>query len=556
MNWDTDDNLTAKEREALDTLRKNDQLIIKPSDKGGNLVLMDHPEYRTMCTTILQDRTTYEVLEGNPLEDFKSELRLILEEAISHKLISPSEFDFMLPKCPLVATFYTLPKVHKGCHPLKGRPIVSGVDSLTQNCGIYVDQILRPFVTSIPSYLRDTSDLLLKLEGMHLGQDVWLASIDIEALYSSIPHEAGIEGVRYFLQQRSVACWEHNEFVLNILRYILTHNAFSFDGKHFHQLRGTAMGCPYDRWWDEFISIWYRYIDDVFLVWTGSKEGFEAFMRHLNVNNVGLRFTSEIVEKELAFLDLKIEKEINGGLATSIYRKPTSTNSLLHWQSHHPASLKRGIPKGQFLRARRNCSGFNMFKSQAGDMYNRFNEKGYPRHVLNRAYDAAKKADRQTLLQNHKREDSDDVLRIIGTFDAQHQEVRRIFSRHWDVLRFDPDLRDRVGERPNITFRKGRSLRDMLVHSQYQRPRPRDTWLHRRPCGFFKCGDCSLCKWMRPCKKFQSSTTGKIFYQREFSNCKTEGVVYVASCSCPKDYVGKTKREFRRRVGEHMGDIR
>lgn len=29
-----------------------------------------------------------------------------------------------------------------------------------------------------------------------------------------------------------------------------------------------------------------------------------------------------------------------GQLSTSIYRKPTSSNNLLHWDSHHPVPLK------------------------------------------------------------------------------------------------------------------------------------------------------------------------------------------------------------------------
>ncbi|CAJ0967291.1 unnamed protein product [Ranitomeya imitator] len=485
-DWRTEDNLTENERRALDGLKSNDLLIIKPSDKGGNLVIMDHPEYRAICVSILQDRTTYEILTTNPLESFKNELRSILEKALSNQLISRGEFDFMLPQFPLTATFYALPKVHKGYHPLKGRPIVSGVDSLTQNCGLYVDQVLCPFVTAMPSYLRDTSDLLLKLEGVNLGRDTWLTSIDIEALYSSIPHWAGIEGVRFFLQQRSIRCGEHNDFVITLLEYILTHNAFTFDGKHFHQLRGTAMGCPCapsyanlflgwweetivfgdeERWWHKFISIWYRYIDDVFMVWTGTREEFTMFMGCLNINKVGLKFTSEISEIELAFLDLKIVKDESGQVATSIYRKPTSTNSLLHWDSHHPVSLKRGIPKGQFLRLRRNCSREDTFKCQSGDMLNRFREKGYPRPVVSRAYDLARRTDRQGLLQKHRRTEVEDTVRVIGTFDTQHHEVRRAFTRHWDILKLDPDLID-------------------------------------------------------------------------------------------VDYVGKTKREFRRRVGEHMGDIR
>ncbi|XP_073422111.1 uncharacterized protein [Dendrobates tinctorius] len=575
--WENKDNLLASERIALEALKKNDQIVVKPSDKGGNMVILNHIEYREMCYAILQDNSTYEVLKENPMASYKEELQLILSGALAEGVISKTEFDFILPKFPLVATFYALPKIHKGLNPLKGRPIVSGVDSLTQNSGLYIDQILRPFVVCMPSYLRDTSDLLLKLEGVHLEGNAWLASIDIEALYSNIPHDVGIKGVGHFLSQRSIACRGHNSFLTSLLQYILTHNAFCFDGKFYHQLRGTAMGCPCapsyanlflgwweetivfggeEKWWHCLISLWYRFIDDVFMVWTGDKDQFEEFVRELNRNSVNLRFTSEIQKTEIPFLDIKIQKDRMGGISTSIFRKPTSTNSLLHWQSHHPVPLKRGIPKGQFLRLRRNCSRNDLFQRQAGDMFCRFKNKGYPQHVLDTAYDFARKADRAKLLQKREIKDSTELIRVIGTFDVNHQEVRKVLSKHWDVLRLDPDLKNIIGERPNITFRKGRSIRDMLVHSQYRRPLAGGTWLDRRPCGFFKCGDCSFCNYMRPGKSFCSASTGRMFFYRGFSNCKTTGVIYMATCSCPKNYIGKTRREFRRRVGEHLGDIR
>ena len=52
------DNLTMKEREALEGLRKDESIIIKPADKGGALVIMEKAEYdssgrRSLRTTTL-----------------------------------------------------------------------------------------------------------------------------------------------------------------------------------------------------------------------------------------------------------------------------------------------------------------------------------------------------------------------------------------------------------------------------------------------------------------------------------------------------------------------
>ncbi|CAJ0952335.1 unnamed protein product [Ranitomeya imitator] len=186
--------------------------------------------------------------------------------------------------------------IHKGTTPLKERPIVSGNNSLAERLGIYVDKILKPFVHALNSYVRDTTNLLGKLDGVYLEDDMILASIDVEALYSSIPHDKGLLAVNHFLSTRGTQYDRHNKFVLEALKFCLTRNVFVFDRKYFHQLRGTAMGSPcapsYANlllgWWeevavfgdsalgsDERIILWLRYIDDVLVIWRGGIDDFD-----------------------------------------------------------------------------------------------------------------------------------------------------------------------------------------------------------------------------------------------------------------------------------------
>lgn len=94
----------------------------------------------------------------------------------------------------------------------------------------------------------------------------------------------------------------------------------------------------------ERIGLWTRNINDIFIIWQGTKDEFAQFMTLLNDNNCGLRFTLEIHTNHLPFLDVLISRGDEGRLNTTIYRKPTSTNSLLHWKSYHPVPLKKGYP--------------------------------------------------------------------------------------------------------------------------------------------------------------------------------------------------------------------
>ncbi|XP_077112541.1 uncharacterized protein LOC143767905 [Ranitomeya variabilis] len=90
-------------------------------------------------------------------------------------------------------------------------------------------------------------------------------------------------------------------------------------------------------------------------------------------------------QTEIEFLDLKLNLR-DSKITTSLYRKPTATNSLLHFSSFHPQHLKEGIPKGQFYRVKRNCTQQEDFLKHSRDLTSRFRERGYPKKIIPRAY--------------------------------------------------------------------------------------------------------------------------------------------------------------------------
>lgn len=133
--------------------------------------------------------------------------------------------------------------------------------------------------------------LLQNLEELVVPPDALLVAVDVEALYSSIPHQLGILAIGHAISQSHRDNQAFNEFVLLSLEYILTHNVFSFYGTHFLQMQGMAMGtcCGpsyanlyLGEWVQSFLSddnltqftdkilTWYHYIDDILIVWNES----------------------------------------------------------------------------------------------------------------------------------------------------------------------------------------------------------------------------------------------------------------------------------------------
>lgn len=230
--------------------------------------------------------------------------------------------------------------------------------------------------------------------------------------------------------------------------------------------------------------------------------------------------------------------------------------ALLRWESHHPPTLKWGIPKGQYIRARRNCSNFASFKTELDTLYRRFRERGYPHKTLTNAFQHASSQNRSSLLNNKKTEvDGTNTMRIIGTYDIVAPQVRDIINTFWPILKRDPIVSDLIMDKPSIVYRRGRNIGDFVVHSHYTPPPQEGTWLTRQVLGTYRCGGCKACQYIWKTKTTYNHRTGIEYQSRYFANCKTPGVVYLARCDCPLFYVGKTTRELRRRILEHIGDI-
>ncbi|OCT59702.1 hypothetical protein XELAEV_18000566mg [Xenopus laevis] len=56
-------------------------------------------------------------------------------------------------------------------------------------------------------------------------------------------------------------------------------------------------------------------------------------------------------------------------------------------------------------------------------------------------------------------------------------------------------------------------------------------------------------------KEIQSTVTKKVYNCRTYANCRTSDFIYLATCRCGKQYVGKTKRWLKDRVLAHLAFI-
>ncbi|CAJ0961638.1 unnamed protein product [Ranitomeya imitator] len=214
-------------------------------------------------------------------------------------------------------------------------------------------------------------------------------------------------------------------------------------------------------------QLYLSIIDDIIVLWTGTAESLENFVDELNMNQCNIRLTSHYSTTTVDFLDLRIMVR-NNRINTTLFRKSTATNNVLHYSSFHPSHLRNSIPKGQFLHLCRNCSTMLDFQMEARSLTNRFQERGYPHKIIARAFKHAHQRSRDEVLETRQRV-THNQLSLITKFHNQWGDVHHILNENWDILLSDPRLKTIIPERPRVVARRARNLKDCLSRSHFKR---------------------------------------------------------------------------------------
>ena len=241
-------NLSCNEHKAVKELQKNTAINLKRADKGRTTVILNKGDKIQEAQVQLDNRDHYRPLE-NPMV---TETLRKVDELIA-KLHNGKHIDDMTkrwlsqtPNPPRIPIFCTLTKIHK---PLPvGRPIISGCEGPTERISSFVDHLLQPIAQKQKSYLKDMTDFINFIEKTEVSQNTILISMDVTSLYTNIPQDEGIT------------------------------------------------------------IVWKRNIDDVFSLWDVNRKDMDLFIEQGNKFHPTIKFTAEISEKEITFLDTVLYK--------------------------------------------------------------------------------------------------------------------------------------------------------------------------------------------------------------------------------------------------------
>ena len=498
-------NVPLEEIKALQELKKQDDIMILPADKGKATVILDKSDYENKIQNLLSDTKTYEILKKDPTNSVKNQLINTLKKWKKEGTISQQLYKKIYPTSDQPPKFYGLPKIHKPSMPL--RPIVSGNGSVTESCAKHLAKVLNAVKGKNEHAIKNSDDFVNKVKDLEVPPGQKMVSFDVSALFTSIPIDFAIQAIKTKLIRDD--SWKTTtelnlDQVLCLLELCLTTTYFLFRGVFYKQKFGAPMGSPIspgvadlcmEIFEEEALAscpshlapkVWYRFVDDTF---TALHEySIEDFTTYLNAQNPHIQFTREVEEhNQLPFLDVCVHLLDDGTVKTTVYRKPTHTDQYLQWDSNHHLDHKRSVVRTLLNRVDTHVSESDDQAAEIKHVQKVLRANGYKDWAL-RVPNQKDKEKRQKQKQTAQPKEPPPVVGLPYIKGAS-EELQRIFTEHGV----------RTFHRPINT------LRSLLVN-------PKDKTKIEDKCG----------------------------------------VVYNIPCaSCDDFYIGETARKMKKRFDEH-----
>ena len=541
-------NVSDNERHFLRELKKNNEVVVKQSDKGKGFVILDRNTYLEKAQDILGDPSCYEKLDKNPVPKVEAQTKRTFKSVSKDKLPEKTIAE-LTPSHSRTPVFYGLPKDHKPSIPL--RPVISGYDGPTEKTSCLLERILKQLLKFVPTHLWNTQDFLNKIRSdsdsdsdadsdqNKITEGTIFFSMDAVNLYGSIPVTEAIDAVTEKLTKH---LQDVDTFGLTpadiktLLEQCLFDNVFSFGDQHYRQKLGIAMGNPcappiailfLDKLEQRSLEgitrkpkFLARYIDDYAGIWTHGEEALMEFLAYMNTVHETVKFTIEHSGggTGVPFLDTLVTVEKQGTdttIETELYIKPTNSGIMLHYDSAHPTQTKHNMARGQFIRAIRNSSNVSKEKKSIAKIWTLLLENGYPKHILARLLSEARRKARTPNRGGQKTGEGDSD----GYLCLPYVDEQLLCKIKKKVRQSDLNIR--------VAWKNKEKLKTMLVRSSLGKPKcPGGQRCHTCSTGF--TGDC---------------TQKNLVYEITCVKCSRGGI-----------YIGETKRPLRLRFNEHVRD--
>jgi hypothetical protein len=403
--------------EILTELANDEDIVIMAADKNLGVVVMDREDYVEMCQSHLSDENTYQPTEYNRQTMYESLAKILKDHGRLHDergKLSKLAASLMQIRVEDLrpASFYCLPKIHKWKPPAKcpGRPIASTIGTHSEAASKFLDRKLRCLLDYLKRTVCSSSqELILAIAALNediregkapsLTGEFILFCADVSALYPSIPLEFGLARVREMCERSKIFPQAEINFLMDLLRWVLSTYVVECDGVTYLQVKGTAMGTPVavmyavivmcsmeqqDGLTDQML-FYTRFIDDCFAICT--REQAENFVRSFQHICPDIQFDAQsiTIDKKGVMLDVELFIREDGTIGHKIFQKPLNIYQYIPPLSAHSEHVFPALVLNEFKRYRLMCTSDADYEEQVSRFYARLMNRGYTSDMIHEA---------------------------------------------------------------------------------------------------------------------------------------------------------------------------
>uniref|UniRef100_A0A8D9BBF2 Nicotine oxidoreductase n=1 Tax=Cacopsylla melanoneura TaxID=428564 RepID=A0A8D9BBF2_9HEMI len=417
--------------------RKIDEndLILTKADKGYTTIVMKKEEYNCKIEEFISENN-YKELNKDPTEIYQKEIKNKLKESKMYEKKDHYRITQQNPKAPYMKGF---PKLHKVNNPI--RPVIPFYNSpsynLSKDLAIKLEE---NYNFEENRSIKNNLELIDNITNIQMKNEYRIASLDIVNMYGNIPKSELVD----VLIKNNFKEYEHKEELISLVKLCLNQNYFQFNNQFYSQTDGLPMGSPLSpilaniymnhfenkilqesKFKNNIIS-WFRYVDDILIIWSSSNRQMENFKNDLNKINDNIQFTLEIGGKELNYLDLNINIE-NNNLKTKIYRKPTYADAIIPVDSFHPWKYKTSAIENFIYRAIKCTTDDEDLKQEIQTIRTIARNNGYKPEIVNQIHNKVMK--NITRLEDERKE-KQKYTGSIEYIGKDTKKIIKIFKQH------------------------------------------------------------------------------------------------------------------------------
>ena len=396
---------------------------------------------------------TYCRIDKDPTQTHETRVARYLKRLEKEDEIPSQLYRRIRPTGSRPPLLYGLPKIHKADVPL--RPIVACIGAPSYGLSKFVATLISPLAGRTDSFVKNSTHFVEIVKDLKLEDDDVMISFDVKSLFTNVPITESLHVISKMLEaddtldERTILT---SDRIVEMLEKCLRSTYFSYKGVFYEQREGAAMGSPvsaivanlYMEFFEQLAiesspvrpRVWLRYVDDTYCI---LKRGMESQMLdHLNGIRPEIQFTME-TEKDgkLPFLDCEVMRKKEGGLSISVYRKSTHTDRYLHFDSHHPVHVKRGVVKCLFNRAEKVTTEVEDLEGEREHLKEVFGWNGYPKSFISNSTNRDGTQDQSS---------ADEVRVVIPYVRGLSEDIRRVCRQFGirTVFKSAPTLREKL----------------------------------------------------------------------------------------------------------------